>query len=223
MLYVVATPIGNLGDITLRAVETLKAVDFIVAENPAHTGKLLEHFKIAKKPYVQLADFNEERSVTKIIERLKNENGCLVSDAGTPGISDPGFKLVRACRETGIEVVSIPGPSALAAALSVSGLPTDKFLFVGFLAKTEPKVIRALEEAKSVETTLVAYESPQRIVKTMEFIAKTFPSARVVISRELTKLHEEYISGTAEEVREILGKKVSIKGEIVLLVSFKNK
>ncbi len=221
MLYIVATPIGNLEDITLRAIRTLKEADFIIAENPLHTVKLLKHFEIPKKEMVQFADHNEQRSMPKILEKLASCNGVLVSDAGTPGISDPGFRLVRACVEKGIKVESIPGASAVIAALAGSGLPTDRFLFVGFLPKTEPKLLQALEQAKTAKSTLVIYESPQRIVKTITSIAKAYPDAHVVIARELTKLHEEFLRGTAQEALKQLTKKASIKGEIVLLVSFK--
>lgn len=221
MLYVVATPIGNLKDITLRAIEILKDADFIIAENPSHTATLLRHYEIPKKEMLQFAEYNEERVLPNILDKLEQQNGALVSDAGTPGISDPGFRLVRACREQGISVTSIPGPSAVITALSGSGLPTDKFIFAGFLGKTEPKVLKALEEAKAVEATLVLYESPERIVKTVGYIEKSFPEATLVIARELTKIHEEFIRGTATEVLASLQSKPSIKGELVLLVSFK--
>lgn len=221
MLSIVATPIGNLEDITMHAIRALKEADFIIAENPLHTSKLLKHFEIPKKELVQFADHNEQRVLPKLLEKLASGHGALVSDAGTPGISDPGFRLVRACVEQGIRVVSIPGASAAIAALAGSGLPTDRFLFVGFLPKTEPKLLQALEQAKQTESTLVIYESPHRISKTVQSIAKTYPVANVVVARELTKLHEEFIRGTATEVYEQLIKKSTVKGEIVLLISFK--
>lgn len=221
MLSIVATPIGNLKDITLRAVETLREADFIIAENPLHTAKLLKHLDIPKKELVQFADHNEQRTLPKILDRLKQEHGALVSDAGTPGISDPGFRLVRACAEAKIPVQSIPGASAVIAALSASGLPTDRFLFVGFLPKTEPKLVSALKSAEQTESTLVIYESPQRISKTVRIIAKHYPTSQVVVARELTKLHEEFLRGIATEVATSLEAKPTIKGEIVLLVSLK--
>lgn len=221
MLYIVPTPIGNLNDITDRAKQTLGVCDFIVCENPSVTAKLLQLLKLPKKELVQLADFNEAKTVEKVISRLNSENACLMSDAGTPTISDPGFKLVRACREQGIEVNSLPGASAAITALAGSGLPTDKFIFVGFLPKTEPKLMRAIEEAKQIEATLVAYESPERIVKSLTMIANNFPESKTVVARELTKLHEEYIHGSPEDVLTKLAAKPSIKGEIVLLISFK--
>lgn len=221
MLSIVATPIGNLKDITFRAVEVLREADFIIAENPLHTSKLLKHFEIPKKELVQFADHNEHKALPKILDRLEQEHGALVSDAGTPGISDPGFRLVRACVEKGIQIQNVPGTSAIITALAGSGLPTDRFLFVGFLPKTEPKLLQALESGLQTESTLVIYESPQRISKTVDIIAKTYPSAQLVVARELTKLHEEFIRGGAVEVSTLLKKRSSIKGEIVLLVSFK--
>lgn len=221
MLYIVPTPLGNLGDITQRATDTLEACDFIIAENPATTHKLLQLLKLPKKQVVQFADHNEKLVLDKYLERLKTETACLVSDAGTPGVSDPGFRLVRAARVNKIEVVALPGPSAAITALSASGLPTDRFLFVGFFPKTEFKVVEFVTLAKEAQATLIAYESPQRIVKTLEYINKNFPTAQVVIARELTKLHEEYTSGTPQEILDILKPKPSIKGEITLLLSFK--
>lgn len=221
MLSIVATPIGNLGDMTFRAVEVLREADFIIAENPLHTAKLLKHFEIPKKELVQFADHNEQRMLPRVLDRLEQEHGALVSDAGTPGISDPGFRLVRACVKKNIQIQNIPGASAIITALAGSGLPTDRFLFVGFLPKTEPKLLQALESGLQSQSTLVIYESPQRISKTVEVIAKSYPSAQVVIARELTKMHEEFIRGSAAEVTVLLKKRASIKGEIVLLVSFK--
>lgn len=221
MLYIVPTPLGNLGDITQRATDTLEACDFIIAENPATTHKLLQLLKLPKKQVVQFADHNEKLVLDKYLERLKTETACLVSDAGTPGVSDPGFRLVRAARVNKIEVVALPGPSAAITALSASGLPTDRFLFVGFFPKTEFKVVEFVTLAKEAQATLIAYESPQRIVKTLEYINKNFPAVQVVVARELTKLHEEYTSGTPQEILDILKPKPSIKGEITLLLSFK--
>ncbi len=221
MLYIVPTPLGNLKDSSERAKETLQACDFIIAENPSTTHKLFQLLHLDKKEIVQFADHNEQSVLDKYLARLENETAALVSDAGTPGISDPGFRLVRACREKGIEVIAIPGPSAAVTALSASGLPTDKFIFVGFLQKTEHKVLEAVMQAKETEATLIAYESPQRIVKTLSFIEKGFPEAKVVVAREITKLHEEYLSGSPAEVIEQLKAKPTIKGEITLLISTK--
>lgn len=221
MLYIVPTPLGNLEDISARAIQCLRSCDFIVAENPSTTHKLLQLLKLPKKEVIQFADHNEVKVLPKISERLNNETACLVSDAGTPAISDPGFRIVRECRKLGIQVVSLPGASAAITALAGSGLPTDKFLFNGFLPKTEPKLLRLIEESKTVEATLIAYESPQRLLKTVGVIQKNYPKVNLVIARELTKLHEEYIHGTSTEVLDTLKNKPSIKGEITLLLSFK--
>lgn len=221
MLYIVPTPLGNLEDITARAIQCLRSCDFIIAENPLVTHKLLQLLKLPTKEVVQFADHNEAQALPKISERLINETACLVSDAGTPAISDPGFRIVRECRKLEIPVISLPGANAAITALAGSGLPTDKFLFNGFLPKTEPKLFRLIEESKNIEATLIAYESPQRLLKTVKLIHKGFPEANLVVARELTKLHEEYIYGTPEEIFTILQNKPSIKGEITLLVSFK--
>ncbi len=221
MLYIVPTPLGNLGDITARATEVLSSCDFIIAENPLTTGKLIKLLDLPKKPIVQFADHNERLVTDKYITRLENETACLVSDAGTPGISDPGFRLVRAAREANIEVVALPGANAATTALSASGLPTDRYMFAGFFAKTEHKVIELINQAKTAEATLITYESPQRIVKTLQYIEQSFPEVNCVVARELTKMHEEYISGTPSEILEKLKAKQSIKGEITFLLSFK--
>jgi 16S rRNA (cytidine1402-2'-O)-methyltransferase len=221
MLYVVATPIGNMSDITLRAIETLKQVDFIIAENPGHTQKLLSQYKTGKKELLQFAEHNELRMLDRLISKLQDSNGALVSDAGTPGISDPGFRLVRACIAAGITVIPVPGASAGVAALSGSGLPTDRFLFVGFLPKTEPKLLKILADAEKLETTLIGYESPQRLLKTLGYISNHNPECAVVVARELTKVHESFTRGTATEVLTAVAGMQSIRGEVVLLVSFK--
>lgn len=221
MLYIVPTPLGNLGDITTRAKEELENCDFIIAENPATTHKLLHLLKLPKKQVVQFADHNEKLVLEKYLTRLENEDACLVSDAGTPGISDPGFRLVRAARSANISVVALPGANAATTALSASGLPTDRYLFVGFFPKTEHKVSELVKLAQSSESTLIAYESPQRISKTLEYINKNFPEANCVIARELTKLHEEYLAGKPNQLLELLKAKSNIKGEITFLLSFK--
>jgi 16S rRNA (cytidine1402-2'-O)-methyltransferase len=221
MLYVVGTPIGNLDDITLRALATLHSVPLIIAENPSHTKKLLTHFKIEGKKLIQFAEHNEEKILGKLLTELGTQDAALVTDAGTPGISDPGFRLVRACVLARIEVSPIPGPAAEVAALSASGLPTDKYIYAGFLPKTEIKILRAVEEAKQLDCTLIFYESPQRVKKTIGYIAKWNPDCHVVVAREVTKMHEEFIRGSAGEVNLELLKRQSIKGEITVLVSFK--
>jgi 16S rRNA (cytidine1402-2'-O)-methyltransferase len=219
MLTIIPTPIGNLADITLRAVESLKAADFLIAENPGHTAKLLQHYQIPKKLVIQFAEHNEQRVLPKILSELKTKQGALVTDAGTPGISDPGFRLVRACWEEGIGIDSLPGPSAAITALAASGLPTDKFLFVGFLPKTENKVLSLCQQALTLEATLIAYESPERIKKTLGYLATTFPNAKVFVGRELTKLHQTYYRDTALNLSKQFSKPV--KGEITICISFK--
>jgi 16S rRNA (cytidine1402-2'-O)-methyltransferase len=221
MLYVIATPLGNLGDISFRAVAQLKATNLIIAENPSHSQKLLRHYDIAGKKIVQFADHNEMRVLDGLVKKLGEEDGCLITDAGTPAISDPGFRLVRACWDNGIPVTAIPGANAAIALLSSGGLPTDRFLFVGFLPKTEPKLKQIVEQGQLVKATLAAYESPQRILKTVGLLASFVPDAQIVIGRELTKIHEELIRGSCAEVAAELKKRPSIKGEITLILSFK--
>lgn len=221
MLTLVPTPIGNLQDITLRALTVLRETDFVIAENPLHTTKLFQAHSLPKKPFVQFAEHNELRVLPSLITRLLKDHGVLVTDAGTPGVSDPGFRLVRACIENGIAVDALPGPSAFLTALVASGLPTDKFFFVGFLPKTEPRLLRICEQAQGAEATLVAYESPQRLLKTLEILAKTHAEATIFVGRELTKLHQEYLRGSIVEVLQMCKSKTSVKGEIVLVISFK--
>lgn len=221
MLYVVATPIGNLGDFSPRGAETLQNCAFVIAENPSYTRRLLDHCNVEKKEMIQFAEHNERQILKELVRRLGKEDGALVTDAGTPGVSDPGFRLVRACAEAEVQVVPIPGASAVIAALSASGLPTDKFLFLGFLQKTVVKVTRELESAKAAEATAVFYESPERITKTLSFIRNAFPDSRVVVAREVTKVHEEFIRGTPDDVLHELQSRGSVKGEITVLVSFK--
>ena len=247
MLYIIATPIGNMGDITLRAIEMLKQCDFVIAENPGYSRRLLQYIeslpviargasdeaispdeKIAsaalamtQKEVVQFAEFNEQQVVKELTRRLSKQDGCLITDAGTPGISDPGFRLVRECVKENVQVIPIPGPSAAITALSASGLPTDKFMFLGFLQKTAAKTLSALQSAADAEATAVFYESPERILKTLSYISNAFPSSQIVIARELTKMHEEFIRGTPMQTIDALKDKPSIKGEFTVLVSFK--
>ncbi len=221
MLYVIATPIGNMDDITFRAVAVLKDTNLIIAENPLHSQKLLAHYGIHNKKVIQFAEHNEHKVLPSIMSKLAKEDGCLISDAGTPAISDPGFRLVRNCWENNISVSPVPGANAAVALMSSGGLPTDRFLFVGFLPKTEPKLKQIVELAKTSQATLAGYESPQRIVKTLTLISKLFPDAKVVVGRELTKLHEEIIGGLSGQVAEDFSKRPSIKGEISLIISFK--
>ena len=221
MLYVVATPIGNLDDLTLRAIEQLKACTFVIAENPLYSKRLLEHIAAWPKEMVQFAEHNEQQIVKELTRRLGKEDACLITDAGTPGVSDPGFRLVRECVKENVQVVPLPGASAAVAALSASGLPTDKFIFLGFLQKTAVKTVEAMQSAANADATAIFYESPERILKTLNYISNAFPSAQVVVARELTKMHEEFIRGTPMDVLHKLKDRPSIKGELTVLVSFK--
>jgi 16S rRNA (cytidine1402-2'-O)-methyltransferase len=216
-LYVVGTPIGNLKDITFRAIEVLQSVNFIACEDTRRTSILLNHYKIEGKKLLSYYEPKESVQVPKIIKLLEKEDVALVTDAGTPSISDPGYKLIRACIEKGIPVEVIPGPSAVITALVGSGLPTDRFTFVGFLPKKG--LNNFLEELKAYkDSTIIAFESPNRVVKSLEAIKETYgDNTTVCVARELTKLHEEYIRGRAVEVLEELSKRGEIKGEIVIL------
>lgn len=215
MLYIIATPIGNLEDITLRAIRMLKEVDYILAEDTRRTGKLLSHYQIKNK-MVSYNDINKKRKTPFILQELQQgKNIALVSDAGTPGISDPGFYLVRACRENNLDVSCIPGPNAAITALVASGLPTDQFSFYGFIPKSPGKKKKLLQKISEREETAILYESPHRIEKTLTLINETMPQKQVVVARELTKKFEEYKRGTA---KEILNQNKKIKGEITLII-----
>ena len=216
-LYLVATPIGNLEDITLRALRTLKECDVIAAEDTRHTGVLLKHFGISK-PMLSYFQFNEAKRSEEIIERLRRgEKIALVTDAGSPGISDPGEKVVRAAITAGFRVEPVPGPSALVAALTASGLPTEEFHFIGFLPHKSGQRRKKLESLAAIEGTLVLYESPYRIEKLLSELIDIFPDRPVVLARELTKKFEEFLRGTPAELLEQLRKR-SIKGEFVAII-----
>ncbi len=221
MLYIVATPIGNLKDITQRAIESLKACEFIIAENPHYSRRLLEHIGAWPKEMVQFAEHNEQQVVKDLTRRLGKADGCLITDAGTPGVSDPGFRLVRECVKENVSVVPLPGANAAVTALSASGLPTDRFLFLGFLQKTAAKTVSALQAAQNAEATAIFYESPERIIKTLNYVANAFPNSQVAVARELTKLHEEFLRGSPYEVLNQLKDRPAIKGEFTVLISFK--
>jgi 16S rRNA (cytidine1402-2'-O)-methyltransferase len=219
MLYVVGTPIGNLEDITLRALRVLKEADVIACEDTRQSRKLLDHYGIAK-PLVSYHEHNEQQRAHELLERLaEGRNIALISDAGMPGISDPGYRVVRLAVERGIPVIPIPGPAALIAALAASGLATDEFEFRGFLPAKAGQRRTSLEELRSLSHTLIFYEAPHRIVEALEDIVQILgPKRPVVVARELTKLHEEFIRGTAEEVLRILRGR-EVRGEITLLIS----
>jgi 16S rRNA (cytidine1402-2'-O)-methyltransferase len=219
-LYIVPTPIGNLEDITLRAISILKKVDLILAEDTRKTQILLKHYGIENKLSSHHA-FNEHKSIYVVIEKLKGEcTIALVSDAGTPGISDPGFLLVRECLKENIMVECLPGPTALIPALVNSGLPCDRFIFEGFLPHKKGRQTRLLKLAEE-ESTLVFYESPYRLARTLEQFSVFFGPDRLgSVSRELSKIHEENTRGTLEDLKKYFKNK-SVKGEIVIVVEGK--
>ena len=217
-LYIIATPIGNLEDITLRALRVLKEVDLIAAEDTRHTRKLLAHYEIAT-PLTSYHDYIEASKAPVLVEGLQSgKNIALVSDAGTPCISDPGYRVVKGAAEAGIAVVPIPGPSMLTALLSVGGLPTDRFAFEGFLPAKKSQRQKILQELQREERTLVFYESPHRLVSTLTDLEGIFGDRQVVIGREFTKKFEEIRRGKVRTVlADLQGRQ--IKGEVALLVS----
>jgi 16S rRNA (cytidine1402-2'-O)-methyltransferase len=218
ILYIVSTPIGNLEDITLRALRTLKEVDLIAAEDTRHTGLLLKHFGI-RTSLTSYFEGNELRKRELILLRLKQgDHIALVSDAGTPGISDPGFRLIQWVIENQIPVVPIPGPSAAITALSVSGLPTDAFLFKGFLPHKSKKRRDLLKELAEVRETLVFYESPHRLSETLQDLFDILGDREIVLTRELTKVYEEVLRGKLSEVTNQIGER-KLKGEITLVIA----
>ena len=218
-LHVVATPLGNLEDITLRAVRVLREVSLIACEDTRRTAVLLRAHGITTAA-TSYFEHNERWKGERILAALRaGRDVALVSDAGTPGVSDPGYRLVRDARAAGIPVVPVPGPSAAVAALSVSGLPTDRFLFVGFLPAKSAARRKALEDLAAVRETLVFYESPVRVVAALTDMAEILGDREGFLCREATKLHEEYVRGSLTELREILAARASVKGEVVLVVS----
>lgn len=222
-LFVVATPIGNLEDITYRAVRVLKEVAWIACEDTRETRKLLDHFGI-ETPLVSYHDHNELERAKELCARLvEGESGALVSDAGMPLVSDPGYRLVRAAIEAGVPVQPVPGASASLAALAASGLPTDSFHFLGFLPAKSGQRASLLESVRNEKSTLVFYESPHRILEALADIERALGPRSVVIAREMTKIHEEFLRGTAAELLKQLQTRDAIRGEITLLVGKSNR
>lgn len=222
-LFVIATPIGNLEDMTFRAVKVLKSVDLIAAEDTRRTKRLMNEFLISK-PLSSYHDFNKKKMAPSIIKRLLNgESIALVSDAGTPGISDPGYYLIRLALDNDIPVVPIPGACAVPASLSVSGLATDRFVFEGFVEAKTTKRQKQLERLKDDERTIIMFESPYRLVQTLEAILNIIGNRQICVVRELTKIHEEFIRGDAETVLSIFKKRNRIKGEITLIIQGRGK
>lgn len=216
-LFVVATPIGNLEDITLRALRVLKEVSLIAAEDTRHTKTLLTHYGISK-PLTSYHEHNERQKAPELIAKLKEGlDIALVSDAGTPGISDPGYRLIKAAVEGSVQVVPIPGPSALIAALSVSGFATDEFTYKGFLPATKGKRMATLSEMKVPDHTFIVYESPRRLYATLEDVYQVMGEVDIMIGRELTKIHEEAIRGKVSGIIESLKGK-EVRGEVVIII-----
>jgi len=221
VLYVVATPIGNLDDITLRALEVLKSVDVIAAEDTRHSGNLLKHFEI-RKPLVSYHEHNEAMRAAELVERLAaGENVALITDAGMPGLSDPGARLIRKCIEQGLAYTIVPGVSAILTALVGSGLAADSFCFRGFLPVKSGQRERELRAAMEREATTIFFESPYRILKTLAACSELMPERQLCVARELTKKFEEFRRGTASELRAHYEAHPA-KGEITLVVNGHN-
>lgn len=218
ILYLVATPIGNLEDITFRAVRILREADLIACEDTRHTRQLLDHFGIVK-PVISYHDHNEATRSSELISKLEDGvNVALVSDAGMPLVADPGYRLVNGAIAAGIAVQPVPGPSALVAALAASGLATDTFRFGGFLPAKAAQRERLIESLREEPSTLIFYEAPHRILETLDGIARILGDRPLVIARELTKIHEEFLRGTARAIHAVLNARETVKGEITLLI-----
>ncbi len=219
-LYIVATPIGNLEDITLRAINVLKNVDLIAAEDTRHTLKLLNHFEISK-PLISNHRHNEDEKTNILIEKLKEGlDIALVSDAGTPGICDPGEAIIKKCIEEQIEVIPIPGACAMINALIASGIDTKEFIFLGFLPLNKKTRKEKLEEIKESKKTIILYEAPHKLLSTLKDLKEILENRQVVLARELTKIHEEFIRGNIEEIIKV---SENLKGEMVLIIEKNDK
>ena len=216
-LYIVSTPIGNLEDITLRAVNILNNSDIIACEDTRTTKKLLNHLQI-KNTLMSFHEHNEKSASAKIINSLKEGmNVSLVSDSGTPLISDPGYNLIQSCIENAIDIVPVPGPCAVITALTASGLSANEFLFLGFIPRSSKKITELFTNIKEFPYTVIAYESPKRILKSLGIINEFMGNRKIVLARELTKLHEEFLRGTISDVIKELESRTSIRGEITVL------
>lgn len=213
-LYIVPTPIGNLKDITLRALEVLKEVNYIICEDTRRAKILLDHYEIKNKKLISYFAPREEEKIPEILEILKNFPCALIVDSGMPAISDPGGKLIKACLEKNIEIEVLPGPSAFLTAFISSGFPTDKFLFLGFLPKKG--LGNYLKQFKDLAVTIIFYESPKRILKTLKIMKNVFGNGKIVIAREISKIYEEYIRGDLEEIIKKLENR-KLKGEITII------
>lgn len=214
-LYVVPTPIGNLKDITLRGIEVLKNVNYIICEDTRRTKILLDYYKISNKRLISYYAPKEEERIPYILKILEKENIALVVDSGMPGISDPGYKLIKKTIENGIHLEVLPGPSAFLTALIGSGLPTDKFLFLGFLPKKGLE--NFLKKYLELDCTIIFYESPKRLLKVINIIEKINQNMQVVIAKEISKIYEEYIRGNLKDIKEILKNRI-LKGEVTVII-----
>ncbi|MFA6136078.1 MAG: 16S rRNA (cytidine(1402)-2'-O)-methyltransferase [Candidatus Paceibacterota bacterium] len=221
MLYVVSTPVGNLKDISERALETLKNVDFIIAESPTDSIKLLNAYSI-KKEIVKYNDKNNKLVVNKIVERLENENAAYITSAGTPGISDPGADLVKKTRETGVIINIIPGASALVSAVAVSGIRAKLFTFISFPPKKSGQMKNFFDEYKERKEVLVFFESTHRILKTLNILKETVPDCYVCVAKEMTKIFENYFTGSPQEVIDKISElPKNVRGEFTIVIDFK--
>jgi 16S rRNA (cytidine1402-2'-O)-methyltransferase len=217
-VYLVSTPVGNLEDITLRALRILKEADLIACEDTRHTSKLLTRYGIST-PRESYHKFNEETRTPRFVEMLRDgKNIALVSDSGTPLVSDPGYELVSRCRDEGIQVIPVPGPSAAIAALVGSGLPADTFFFAGFLPSRGSLRRRRLEELASVPSTLILFEAPHRLLGSLKDMGEILGARRASVARELTKIHEEFLHGTLPDLLDILSARPVIQGEITIVI-----
>ena len=217
-LYVVATPIGNLEDITLRAIRTLNGVDLIAAEDTRHTARLLSHYRI-RTPLISCHEHNERQRTPELIDKIRSgASVALVSDAGTPSVSDPGYRLVSTAVESGLTVFPIPGVSAAVTGLCASGLPTDAFVFLGFTPKKKGKRMDLLASLAAEPRTLIFYESPRRVSVFLDEIRAVMGDRHAVLAREMTKIHEEFIRGTLSEILIVLADRPEVKGECTLMV-----
>ena len=216
MLYLVATPIGNLEDISFRAIRTLKEVSLIAAEDTRHSGKLLKHFDIST-PLVSYHDHSDKDKIDQLIGRLATEDVALISDAGTPGLSDPGYRLVKAAIEAGIPITPIPGPAAAIAGLVTSGLPTDRFIFLGFLPRQITKRQAALRDVARLTCTLILYESPHRLAALLADVVSVLGDRPVVVCREISKMYEEFWRGEAKEAAAHFARE-PVRGEVTLII-----
>lgn len=219
VLYIVATPIGNLDDLSLRAIATLRAADLIAAEDTRHSRTLLRHHGI-DTPLISCHEHNEEKRVDELLQKIAGGlQVALISDAGTPLISDPGFRLVRAARERGLRICPIPGPSSVITALSAAGLPSDRFLFCGFLPAKAGERARRLQDLREIRATLILFESSHRIMALLAQIDEIFAARKCVIAKELTKLHENFLDGSAAELHARLERDTALqRGEFVVLI-----